>query len=47
MLVAFLVRGLLAGHETHATPYVGGTPTVITQVAEAAFGNLLAATRVS
>ena len=39
-MLAFLVIGVgYLSMETHAAPFVGGTPTVISQVATAAFGN--------
>ncbi len=39
-ILGTLVLGVsYLAYETHATPYVDGTPTVISQVADAAFGN--------
>ncbi len=39
VLLGSLVLGIsYLSYETHATPYVSGTPTVISQVAKAAFG---------
>ncbi len=40
LMLGFLVCGVgYLSMETHAAPFEGGTPTVISQVAEAAFGN--------
>ena len=40
VLLGFLVAGIsYLSYETHATPYRSGTPTVISQVAKAAFGD--------
>jgi amino acid transporter len=40
VMLGVLVLGIsYLSYETHATPYASGTPTVISQVAKAAFGN--------